>query len=153
MAQFINNELRPSVMPRNIWLGVTVCNQAEAEEKIPDLLDTPAALRFISFEPLLGPVNLWRWFPKGSCPKPYLPFGTSVTINPEYENGIGWVIVGGETGPGARPMSEAWVKSLRDQCQAASVPFFFKGWHWGTRNGKKNMNRLLDGREWNEVPV
>ncbi len=119
----------------NLWIGVTVCNQEEADEKIPLLLDIPAALRFISFEPLLGPVNLWRWFPEGACEKPAHEAGRRFIKNAEYENGIHWVIAGGETGPGARPAHPDWFRSLRDQCQGAGVPFFFKGWgEWVTEN-------------------
>lgn len=156
----------------NLWLGVTVCNRDELW-KLDVLRKIPAALRFVSFEPLLsdlGDVDL---------------------------SGIGWVIAGGETGPGARPMHPDWVRGLRDQCQAAEVPFFFKSWgEWlpcsdcpddldfekhasgfigddgifdagndgafqcrnGVRDeqafrvGKRTAGRLLDDREWNEVP-
>jgi len=90
----------------NVWLGVSVEDQMAADQRIPILLDTPAALRFLSCEPLLGPVNV--------------------------EPGINWVIAGGESGPKARPMHPEWVRALRDQCQAAGVPFFFKQWgEWG----------------------
>lgn len=126
----VNAWKRYHTMLPNVWLGVTVCNQKEADEKIPLLLDIPAAVRFISFEPLLGPINLWRWFPDGACPTP-APVACGLermTKNPEYENGIHWVICGGETGIGARPMHPDWVRSLRDQCVAAGVPFFFKSW-------------------------
>lgn len=128
----------------NLWVGVTVCNQEEADEKIPLLLDIPAALRFISFEPLLGPISLWRWFPEGACKKPAHEAGRRFIKNAEYENGIGWVICGPETGPKKRPFDLAWARSLRDQCKEARVPFFFK----------KNPNggRLLDGVEHSELP-
>lgn len=140
----------------NVWLGVSVENQHFADERIPLLLDTPAAVRFVSAEPLLGPVNLhFNWL----------------------RSGLGWLICGGESGPNARPMHPAWARSLRDQCQAASVPFFFKQWgEWlpagqqqstgkdggplvnvrddlkPARLGKRLAGRLLDGREWNEFP-
>ena len=144
----------------NVWLGVSVENQRAADERIPLLLQTPAAVRFLSCEPLLGPVDL----------KPYLePYirtkhdgskrGT-VWADP----GIDWIIVGGESGPGARPMHPDWVRSIRDQCKAAEVPFFFKQWgEWKLswmageyqwmRVGKKAAGRLLDGRTWDELPV
>jgi len=94
----------------NIWLGVTVCNQQEADEKIPLLLNTPAAKRFISIEPMLGKIDIyWRAW-----------------NNTRFVNCLDWVIVGGETGPGARPMDADWARTIRDQCQAAQVPFFFK---------------------------
>jgi len=110
----------------NLWLGVTVCNQQEADEKIPALLDIPAALRFISFEPLLGPVSLWRWFPEGSCQKPSNYKGRRFIKNTEYENGIHWVICGAETGPHKGNMNPEWAIALRNQCKDADVPFFFK---------------------------
>jgi len=107
----------------NVWLGVSVENQRWADERIPLLLRTPAARRFISAEPLLGPVDLSRWFgckdPSCDC-KPWLD----------------WVIVGGESGPKHRPMDLAWPRSLRDQCAAAGVAYFFKQ-RGGTRAGDK----------------
>jgi protein gp37 len=138
----------------NVWLGVSVEDQRAADERIPLLLRTPAAVRFLSCEPLLGPVDLGRWLICEPCDD-----GRPVTMgtilhcqNPRLD----WVIVGGESGPGARPMHPDWARSLRDQCQAAGVPFFFKQWgEWdfeGYRIGKKYAGRLLDGREWNEFP-
>lgn len=123
----------------NVWLGVSVENQKAADERIPLLLDTPAAVRFLSCEPLLGPVDLERPVP-GSRP-------VNGVYPPWMIHLLDWVIVGGESGPGARPMHPDWVRSLRDQCQQAGVPFFFKQW-----GGKKKAGRLLDGEEWNELP-
>lgn len=97
----------------NIWLGVSCENHATADERIPPLLQTPAAVRWISAEPLLGPINL----------APYLEFAGDC---PKVE--LDWLVVGGESGPSARPMHPDWARSLRDQCQAAGVPFFFKQW-------------------------
>jgi len=108
----------------NIWMGVTVEN-ADYRSRIDHLRDTGARLKFLSLEPLLGPI-------------PNLNL-----------DGIGWVIVGGESGPGARPMHPDWVRDLRDQCIAAKVPFFFKQWG-GVR--KKLAGRILDGRTWDEMP-
>lgn len=146
----------------NLWIGVTVCNQEEADEKIPLLLDIPAAVRFISFEPLLGPVSMWRWFPEGACQKPAHEEGRRFVKNDEYENGIHWVICGGETGHKARPMHPDWVTSLHKQCNDAGVPFFFKGWgEFATdmhgsgvpvRVGKKQAGRKLYGVEYNQIP-
>ena len=113
----------------HVWLGVTVCNQAEADTKIPILLQIPAAKRFVSVEPLLGPVNLkfrraptdrdyWGW--DGDGPIDY--------VTTSRADDLHWVICGGETGPGARPMHPDWARSLRDQCAGAGVPFFFKSW-------------------------
>lgn len=158
----------------NVWFGTTVENQEEADRRIPSLLAVRAAKRFLSCEPLLGPVNLTR-----------------------LGGMLHWVIAGGESGPGARPMSIQWARSLRDQCQAAGVAFHFKQWgEWapagihpsetpgrfafgdyehdpalmietdryprqftkfGARSmvqrvGKKAAGRLLDGRTWDEVP-
>lgn len=102
--------------PDNVWLGVTITSQTEADRDIPKLLAVPAAVRFLSMEPLLGPVdiqsaiNLMPWQIGGG------------------DAGLHWVIVGGESGPNARPMHPDWARSLRDQCAAAGVPFLFKQW-------------------------
>ena len=155
----------------NVWLGVSVENQAAADERIPWLLKTPAAVRFISAEPLLGPIKL----PYGS-----LNVGPGSSLQRDQqgwcENGLDWVICGGESGPGARPMNPDWARSLRDQCVDAAVPFFFKQWgeNWPneqgnyslspeqeagatdeddySRIGKKAAGALLDGREWKQFP-
>jgi protein gp37 len=183
-------ELTPSFSPLvgmwplpNVWLGVSAEDQHWADIRIPALLDTPAAVRFISAEPLLGPVDLYKlWRPEG----------------PE----LNWVIVGGESGREARPMHPDWARSLRDQCQAAGVAYLFKQWgEWavdfrrgthllqttgqlitresGTttnpyghgsgvqdlvdrghpgwvrvrRTGKKAAGRELDGRTWDQYPA
>lgn len=132
----INDLEIPDVTPmENIWLGVTTENQARADERIPVLLQIPAAKRFVSVEPMLGPVDLTRidiggnvWINSltGDC-KSYHPYG-GMWKTSESKNKLDWVICGGETGSGARPMHPDWVRSLRDQCQAAGVPFFFKSW-------------------------
>jgi len=187
----------------NVWLGCTVVNQAEADRDIPKLLAVPAAVRFLSMEPLLGPVDLTRW--SGIE-------GDGGTMG----FGLDLVIVGGESGPKARPMHPDWARSLRDQCNAAGAAFHFKQWgEWGPgsfsmstgeavfrefpnfqtwvnkastwvnggacldangrhckigadfmrardestfpvtiihRIGKARAGRLLDGREWNQMP-
>jgi protein gp37 len=99
----------------NVWLGVSVEDQQRADERIPLLLDTPAAVRFLSCEPLLGPVDLMR-----------VPYLVSRYLEPPYDDRIDWVIVGGESGRHARPMDIAWVRSLLEQCRRAGVPFFMK---------------------------
>jgi protein gp37 len=145
----------------NVWIGATVCNQEEADRDIPKLLAVPAAKRFLSIEPMLGPIDLSRyhigWWCCHNCrqardPGEDEPLGSDVycrncdaTSTLEIDgHHLHWVICGGETGPRARPMHPAWVRSLRDQCVAAGVPFFFK------QNGEW---LLLDGRIWQEVPA
>ena len=167
----------------NVWLGTSVENQEAADKRIPHLLETPAAVRFLSCEPLLGPVDL----------EPYL----WEAAGPEWagknlaEPGIDWVITGGESGRGTRPMRALWARDLRDQCAVADVPFFFKQWgEWFERDqwehspelvlpddeaayslpvtsslirledgtvlhcvGKKAAGRLLDGREHSAFPA
>ncbi len=111
--------------PENVWVGVTV-ETADYLERIDDLRQTDAAVKFLSLEPLLGPI-------------------------PDIDlAGIDWVIVGGESGPGARPMKAEWVTDIRDQCLNANVPFFFK--QWGGTN-KKKAGRELHGRTWDEMPL
>ncbi len=110
--------------PQNLWVGTSVENE-KATYRIEDLRDVPAAVRFLSCEPLLGPLQ-----------------GLDL-------NGIGWMIVGGESGAYARPIDPEWVRDLREQCQRSQVPFFFK--QWGGRTPKSG-GRLLDGKEWSEFP-
>lgn len=117
--------------PPNLWMGVSVENQEEADRRIPDLRAVPATVRWVSAEPLLGWLDLRRWLPDGD---PLLD----------------WVVVGGESGPGARPMGLGWVRSLRDQCVNAGVPFLFK--QVGGRTPKAG-GRMLDGRTWDEYPA
>lgn len=169
-------------VPRNLWLGITAENQEAADERIPLLLQTPAAKRFVSIEPMLGPVDLdlgARWCSKTND-------AHDCDIKADH---LHWVICGGESGPNARPMHPDWSRSLRDQCKEAAVPFFFKQWgewypadpvsfeiihkerHLYTgvavddleplsadkiltmkRIGKKNAGHLLDGKEHREFP-
>jgi protein gp37 len=109
---------------RNIWMGVSVENR-DYMQRIDILRQTEASVKFLSIEPLLGPIS-----------------GLDLT-------GIDWVIVGGESGPRARPMKEEWVTEIRDQCLDAGVAFFFK--QWGGTN-KKRTGRTLEGRIWDEMP-
>lgn len=104
----------------NVWLGVSAEDQTSAEERIPLLLQTPAAVRFVSYEPALGPLDL-----RGMLPD---PLDGAAHVAGRDLPPIDWVICGGESGPLARPMHPAWARSLRDQCQSAGVPFFFKQW-------------------------
>jgi len=111
--------------PANLWVGVSV-EDAAVLDRVDDLRQVPAAVRFLSCEPLLGPLDGLRL------------------------EGIGWVIAGGESGPGARPADPGWVRQLRDQTVRAGVPFFFK--QWGGRTAKSG-GRLLDGRTWDQYPA
>jgi len=169
-------------LPINVWIGTSVENQEQAEKRIPHLLKVRAAVRFLSMEPLLGPVDL----------KEAGALWTSTKSNeiiktlPEWRL-IHWVIVGGESGNNARPMHPNWVRSIRDQCVAAGIPFHFKqwgewivsshvtqgmmehqswSWPWATgkagdlhgdttmmiRVGKKMAGRILDRKTWDEYP-
>lgn len=111
--------------PMNVWMGVSVEN-SEYTYRINHLRSTHAKIKFMSLEPLLGPVE-----------------NLNLTE-------IDWVIVGGESGPGARPIHEEWVTNIRDQCLISQIPFFFKQWG-GVR--KKNNGRILQGQIWNEIPT
>lgn len=114
-------------LPGNVWIGTSVEDQKAADQRIPHLAGIPAKVRFLSCEPLLGPLDL----------RPHLA-------------GVDWVIVGGEAGRSPRPMDPDWVRDIRDQCVAAGVSFHFK--QWGGRK-KKEAGRILDGRTWDEFPV
>lgn len=175
MAEFLTWYAdRTDKWPRpNVWLGVTVENQEQADRRIPWLLQCKAARRFVSYEPALGPIDFCPWL-----------------------HDLDWVIVGGETGPGARPMHPDWVRSVRDRCAMVKTQFFLKSWgNWlhesqigaaractiefqiaearkfqdvyystkrvfkwtdgsaSYRVGRKRAGRLLDGRSWNESPT
>ena len=111
----------------NVWIGATIVNQVEADRDIPKLLDVPARVRFLSMEPLLGPVDLtgeWLTAKLGAYPFK----GLASEHRTRLVDLLDWVIVGGESGPGARPMHPDWARSLRDQCRAAGVPYLFKQW-------------------------
>lgn len=134
-------EAAGSVWPLpNVWMLVSVENQAAADERVPALVATPAAVRGLSCEPLLGAVNVRPWV-----------------------HTLDWVIAGGEAGRHARPMSPAWPRGLRDQCEAAGVPYYFKQWgNWVPaddpgdafmrRVPKRTAGRMLDGRRWDGMP-
>ncbi|BEH60122.1 phage Gp37/Gp68 family protein [Burkholderia pseudomallei] len=111
------------LLPSNVWLGATIVNQEEAERDIPKLLAVPARVRFLSMEPLLGPVDLVSSGALWSDMN-----GNIVDAPSRGLRGVDWVIAGGESGHGARPMHPDWARSLRDQCAAADVPFLFKQW-------------------------
>lgn len=181
-----------SVWPKHVWLGVSCENQEAADERIPLLLQTPAAVRFVSVEPMLAPVDLTQvpnpGFGEGQRYYDALE-GSAWYVSPDekYYDGcpceekLDWVICGGESGPGARPLHPNWVRSLRDQCLKACVPFHFEQhgewidfhnlqdrpfpmsnpypkiyrWDDGTycfRVGKKYAGHILDGKELLEFP-
>ncbi len=147
--------------PRNVWLGATIENQKWADRRLPLLARYPAVVRFVSCEPLLGPVDLSRWFSRAA------------------DKSVDWVIAGGESGHHARPSNPEWFQSLRNQCANFGVGFHFKQWgNWrpvpadqvnGHRSrvlrsgesqpihlvnlGKKSAGRMLDGQEWDQLPT
>ncbi|AHE33808.1 phage Gp37/Gp68 family protein [Burkholderia pseudomallei] len=125
-------------LPDNVWLGATIVNQEEADRDIPKLLAVPARVRFLSMEPLLGPVDLVSSGALWSDMN-----GNIVDAPSRGLRGIDWVIAGGESGPGARPMHPDWARSLRDQCAAASVPFLFKQWGEWCPRGPESMGYPL----------
>lgn len=135
----------------NVWLGTSVEDQRAADERIPLLLQTPAAKRFLSCEPLLGPLNIkqhleaWEEHGVDMTREVGSRVGACVGVTP----GLDWVIAGSESGHGARPCDIEWVRSLKDQCVEAGVPFFYKQ---AAVNGKKVPTPELDGRQWIEFP-
>ena len=150
----------------NVWLGVTAENQKEANHRIPILLDIPAALRFVSIEPMLEAIDLENIRDPQKFPsllrKDVL---RGQDIHEDDDNlwtpieKLDWVICGGESGQKARPLNPLWVKSLQEQCLHANVPFFFKQWGEFTckngemvRVGKKEAGHLIDGQECREMP-
>jgi len=165
----------------NVWLGATVVNQEEADRDIPKLLKIPAKVRFLSIEPMLGTIDLAKYFAPlcdaGSIQHPHLnagttcPFCQGTTVKGGCQS-LHWVIVGGESGSKARPMRPEWVCSMRDQCAASGVPFFFKQWGefapnwlndeygeilvdtlWIDRMGKKAAGDSLYGEQHHNFPV
>jgi protein gp37 len=162
-----------SVLPWNVWLGISVVNQVEADRDIPKLIEIPVRVRFLSCEPLLGPISFeGRWIDHADP-----------AMHENWLEALSWVIVGGESGPKARPMNATWAYDLRDQCTTIGVPFFFKQWgeykHVGYTHGavgddmgegwifdapdprmrpymwkcgKKKAGRILDNRTWDEFP-
>lgn len=165
-------------LPPWVWIGTSVENQEQADKRIPHLLSIPAHVRFLSCEPLLGAVDLSRWLQQPIVDLEMRGGAPAFRNTPEVYKPIHWVIVGGESGHGARPMHPAWARSLRDQCQSAGVAFHFKQFgEWMpsedlpddvggrglqflapdgqpvTRVGKKAAGRLLDGRTWDEFPT
>lgn len=121
---------------QNLWIGTSVENQEQADIRAPELLEIPATVRFLSIEPMLDAVDISEYL--------YPHFAADDPRHFPRKNGIDWVIVGGESGPNARPMKVEWVRSIRDQCIGAGVPFFFKQWgEWfPTSQGRYNEHWL-----------
>lgn len=148
-------------LPDRVWIGTSVENQEQAHLRIPELLKVPAAVRFLSCEPLLGPVDLDYYFGLLPCnqwseclcdeidpaDQPCITCEARLALG--EESGIDWVIAGAEAGHGARPMDLNWVRDLRDQCQGAGVPFFFKQM---IADGRKVELPSLDGQVWAQFP-
>ena len=171
MAEFVSEIgiFNYDVLP-NLWLGITCENQQAADKRMPIFLQIPAAVHFVSLEPLLGDIDLGIDIGQG--------------VGDLAIDKLSWCIIGGESGPGARPMHPDWARSVRDQCQSAGVPFFFKqhgewtgkaGWYLQKdmascrsiimdrdkndkigvsmgKVGKKKAGRILDGRTWDKYP-
>ena len=142
--------------PARVWLGVSAEDQRRAEERIPLLLDTPAAIRFVSAEPLLGPINLRR-LSIGTDRELYVDALTGCHTGyakdgplPGRRAGLDWVIVGSESGPKARPCNLDWVRSIRDQRALLGIPLF---WKQHAQNGKKIATPALDGKRWTEQAI
>ena len=145
-GHLIAHQWRNGSPPKNVWLGATVVNQEEADRDIPKLLDVPARVRFLSMEPLLGPVDLNYVRQRIQAQRSQL----ARAIN--GETWLDWVIVGSESGPGARrdPNMVSWVASLRDQCVDAGVAFL---WKQDVINGKKIGAPQLEGQSWQQFPA
>lgn len=140
-----------------VWIGATVVNQHEADRGIPKLLQVPARVRFLSIEPMLGPIELGGWLKvhkhwesaDSLAAAPWHPsypshwYERQAVVPVGWMPPLHWVICGGESGPGARPTHPDWARSLRDQCEAAGVPFLFKQWgEWGPTNMEANRDVL-----------
>lgn len=157
--------------PPNIYHGLTICNQEEADEKIPIFLQVPGK-KFLSIEPMLSEINIREALEDGYPTQEQIDSNRGMHYLRHGSPRIDAVILGGETGPGARPMHPDWVRSVRDQCSAAGVPFFFKGWgkhvpclqilfgshfervrrNMPDRYEIVNRGRLLDGRTHDDLP-
>lgn len=137
----------------NVWLGTSISNQEDADKFVPELLTTPAAKRFLSCEPMLGPIDIdcssidWMQYPNGNGIS-----GNRLMID--------WVICGGESGPNARPMHPDWARSLRDQCASADIPFFFKQWgewspgeHWPNLKARATADYFAGKWTFDRIPA
>lgn len=169
-------DLLPSWPWPNVWIGATICNQQEADRDIPKLLAVPAAVRFLSIEPMLGPIDIrsYVWPVCGWWKGPHHSYHEAKAAGAEcglkrqalvsaHARFVDWIIAGGESGPQARPSHPDWFRSLRDQCKAAGVPFLFKQWGewidytvedkpttWITEDGRTGTQDdvVKDGKHW-----
>ena len=153
VSKFVPESWMIDGFPENVWLGTTVENQVEADRRIPDLLRLPVEVRFLSCEPLIGPVDISVGL-GCTCDNDERCFGTC----PYYRAGVSparlsWVITGGESGPHYRPADPDWFRSLRDQCAEADIPFLFKQWEGRTQGVIKAKGRELDGVVHDGYPV
>lgn len=141
----------------NVWVGVSAENQATADERIPLLLQTPAALHWVSVEPMLGPIDLTGEYLALRSGGAYPFRGLATEHRTKLIDLLDWVVCGGESGDNARPMHPDWARDLRDQCSAAGVPFIFKQWgehdYRMIRMGTKIAGRLLDGVQHDGYPT
>lgn len=150
-APLIPGEHRPDdaeFLP-NLWLGVSCEDQKHADERIPLLLRTAAAVRFLSLEPLLGPIDLLH-MPRPGNFHDYLTGERESALSKDHTASVDWVIAGAESGPGARPAQIEWFRSIKDQCVAAGVPFFLK--QFADAKGHKIGTPELDGQQWMQMP-
>ena len=151
ITQNVNWQAEYEIDP-NLWLGVTAENQEQADKRIPLLLKIPAAVHFVSCEPLLGPVDISQYLGMKHEDEigientdQSLPEAQCLGMHDPWVSGLDWVIAGGESGAYARPMGPDWVRSLRDQCLETETAFFFKQW-------EKKRGRILDGKVHDEFP-
>lgn len=150
LEQGFEKEYNEMVSPPNLWLGVTAENQEMANERIPILMSIPAAKRFVSIEPMLGPVDLecvlWK---RGDCN--FLLDSLEGSLFQKGDtNALDWVIVGGETGPKARPVHPDWERRIQMDCEGEKVPFFFK--QWGSNEATGLDGDRVDGCQYHEWP-
>ena len=131
IKRFVPGWMGPGAWPENVWIGTTVEDQTSAQQRVPHLLEVPARVRFLSCEPLIGPVDL---------------------TGDLGADRINWVIAGGESGPQHRPSDAEWFRTLRDQCAEADVPFLFKQWGGTSQKEIKAKGRLLDGVQHDGYP-
>lgn len=159
VPDMVPDEWMEEGFPKNVWMGTSCENQHWANIRIPLLLSIPARVRFLSCEPLLGPLDLSCWLMKEMrVTDPCLDAADGAKVDGmirhdhwwDRQDALHWIICGGESGPKHRPMRVEWARSIRDQCSEADVPFFFK--QWGGRTSKSGGD-LLDGQRYHQFPI